>query len=168
MLQCLIKLPSPYCTWTSISRNVLTAWKTNAYTEEEQPSQNDWLRRPLVRRAALCFCSYWVHGAGLHLLLLEYIGVRLFLQLPASGPICCWSSDKRPPFLAVFLHHSQPNLLSQLTQRRAQHLPWSSPPVSSFPHQSPVGKVEAVSLFTPPSPQIGRATAAVTITTGFH
>ena len=37
--------------------------------------------------------------------------------------------------------------ISELTQQnRAQHLSWTSPPVSSFPHQSPVGKEEAVPL----------------------
>lgn len=39
--------------------------------------------------------------------------------------------------------------LSELTQQlRAQHHPWTSPPVSSFPHQSPVGKEEADPLST--------------------
>jgi len=42
--------------------------------------------------------------------------------------------------------------LSELPQRRAQHLAWTSPPVSSFPHQSPVGNEEAGPLSTfPPS-----------------
>jgi hypothetical protein len=42
--------------------------------------------------------------------------------------------------------------LSELTHRRAQHLAWTSPPVSSFPHQNPVGNAEAGPLSTvPPS-----------------
>lgn len=46
--------------------------------------------------------------------------------------------------------------LSELTQLRAQHLAWTSPPVSSFPHQSPVGNEEAgpFSTFPPSAPPV--------------
>ena len=137
----------PYCTRNTTR---LTAWKTNAYADEEQPPRHCWKGRPLVRGTAL---GCWrVHGALLHLPLLEYIGVKLSLQLSASGSICCWSSDKCSSFffnqvLSVFLQHHNHGVtaksLSELPQRRAQHLAWTSPPVSSFPHQSPVGNEEA-------------------------
>jgi hypothetical protein len=66
---------------------ILTAWKTNAYADEEQPPRHGWERISLVRGVALG--GWRVHVAVLHLLLLEYIGVELSLQLLVSGPACC-------------------------------------------------------------------------------
>lgn len=97
----------------------LTAWKTNAYADEEKPPRHCWKERPLVRGAAL---GCWrVHGALFHLLPLEYIGVTLCLQRPASGSICCWSSEKRSSFffnlvLSVFLHHHNHGVQPSLSQ----------------------------------------------------
>lgn len=65
----------PHCVRYRIS---LTAWKTNAYADEEQPPRHGWERRPLVRGVALG--GWIVHGAVLHLLLLECIGVQLSLH----------------------------------------------------------------------------------------
>ena len=136
----------------------LTAWKTNAYADEEQPPRHCWKRRPLVRGAAL---GWWrVHGALLHLLLLEYIGAKL-------SPAACFWIYLLLVLRQVFFLLLPPvpvrlptppqsrctaKSLSELTQRRAQHLAWTSPPVSSFPHQSPVGNEEAGPFSTiPPS-----------------
>jgi len=105
-----------YCAGNTIR---LTAWKTNAYADEDQPPRHCWKERPLVRGAAL---GCWrVHGALFHLLPLEYIGVKLCLQRPASGSICCWSSEKCSSsffnqVLSVFLHHHNHGVQQSLSQ----------------------------------------------------
>lgn len=74
---------------------VLTAWKTNAYADEEQPPRHGWERISLVRGVALG--GWRVHIVVLHLLLLEYIGVELSLRLLTYAPACCYACTGSRP-----------------------------------------------------------------------
>lgn len=157
MLKCFINPPSPY--WIQNRKKSKRPYRVeDKCICRRREATGEWLSEealgPKGILLLLLLQSPW-RGSSPAALWIHWCAT----VLPASG---FWTyllliSTKPSSFLPAFLPPLSAECLSQLTQqRRAQHLLWTSPPVTSFPHRRPVGKEEALPLLPFPSDRYSR------------